>query len=1013
MITVSTGTGSGALDDRAVFACLRGAERTGEALKAMKGGAQAFGKSLERAERCFARMGESAEGLLAALMHTYSAASGLEGGLRNLYRWSRSWHRDLADGLDRLSTLALYLKNSLAALAAPVMNALAPAVEYVTDRFAGMFNWVNQVFSRLSGSDTYVAARRTAEAWDAVRGRITASASAVRRCITGFDQLNVLSAGYARDGGDSAGAAVSGMFETRRIEGGLAAFADRLKAAVGAADWPALGQLLGAKINEAVANVDWAALGQKVGFYIHAVFVTAGNLLETVRFGDIGVAIADFLNSALAGIDFSAVGSTLALCFTSAVETFSGFVSRFDWGQFAEQAAEAVNGFVGKLGQRLDAIDWAKLGDRLTGGLNAFIRGTDWAGLGKTLAGRFNDLLGLLGAAAKRFDWAGAGRALSNGLNSLVKNIDWKGVGRWFDSTVKGVLDLSIAFLKGFDAKGLAGSIREALDAVDWDGIAGKLWELLGTALSKLGELGGLGGTLVELFTGNGLDGLNLGALGKGLNGGRLEVEAGVNFQPNVAGGSAYRNNGLLGYLKQLFAPGVTTENRVQLIRQGWDSVSEWVSGLMGNTPVAQKVGLLKNLWDTVSGWVDGLRGNTAVNQNVGLSKVWDTVSGWVNGLRGNTTINQSVGLSKPWKSVSDWVDGFKGDTIINQVVNLWKAWDTVSRWVNDNKGTTAVDQNVGLSKVWNTVSAWVSNLMGNTGVEQFVGLTNSEWGSGWTSVVAWVKERLGNGDVDQLVGLMGKGWSYVYEWVNERLGGNATAGVDLTNSGTNWAKGIVWFLTQGKDIILGVSLAVKSVTGAVASIVNAILGKAEGGIVTAMGRSLAFASGGVISGGMARFLEGVPHYARGTTRAHGTLFVAGEAGPEIMGHINGRTEILNKSQLAQTMYGAVTSGMAAALRGLTFRMPAMATGGVMPYGVSAQIARTGLELQSTLDANNEDLIQTIISVIGAQTTAIVTALQAVERSAGGSGGALGVQSVINEINRRTQMFSASPLKGV
>jgi hypothetical protein len=223
----------------------------------------------------------------------------------------------------------------------------------------------------------------------------------------------------------------------------------------------------------------------------------------------------------------------------------------------------------------------------------------------------------------------------------------------------------------------------------------------------------------------------------------------------------------------------------------------------------------------------------------------------------------------------------------------------------------------------------------------------------------------------------------------------------------------VLWFLTKGKDIILGVSLAIKSVTGAVASIVNAILGKAEGGIVTAMGRSLAFASGGVISGGMARFLEGVPHYARGTTRAHGTLFVAGEAGPEIMGHINGRTEILNKSQLAQTMYGAVTSGMAAALRGLTFRMPAMATGGVMPYGVSAQIARTGLELQSTLDANNEDLIQTIISVIGAQTTAIVAALQAVERSAGGSGGALGVQSVINEINRRTQMFSASPLKGV
>ena len=544
-----------------------------------------------------------------------------------------------------------------------------------------------------------------------------------------------------------------------------------------------------------------------------------------------------------------------------------------------------------------------------------------------------------------------------------------------------------------------------------------------------------------------------------------FEVDANVNFQPNVAGGSAYRNNGLLGYLKQLFAPGVDTQTRVTLVKHLWDTVYGFVNQFSGGN-VGKFVDLLSNFGSTVLSWVNGRSGGNAQKWIDLISNFGSTVLSWVNGRSGGNAqkwvdlisnfgssvlgwVNgRSGGNAQKWvdlisnfgSSVLGWVNGMSGgntqklvdlvsnfgSTVLGWVdepsrkgghtgvqVDLIRLWKTVSGWVNDNKGTTPVDQNVGLSKIWSSVAGWIlASFMGGD-VEKFVGLTNSEWGSGWTSVVAWVKERLGNGDVDQPVGLMGKGWSYVVDWVNKHLGGNATAGVDLTNSGTNWAKGIVWFLTKGKDIILGVSLAIKSVTGAVASIVNAILGKAEGGIVTAMGRSLAFASGGVISGGMARFLEGVPHYARGTTRAHGTLFVAGEAGPEIMGHINGRTEILNKSQLAQTMYGAVTSGMAAALRGLTFRMPAMATGGVMPYGVSAQIARTGLELQSTLDANNEDLIQTIISVIGAQTTAIVAALQAVERSAGGSGGALGVQSVINEINRRTQMFSASPLKGV
>ena len=163
------------------------------------------------------------------------------------------------------------------------------------------------------------------------------------------------------------------------------------------------------------------------------------------------------------------------------------------------------------------------------------------------------------------------------------------------------------------------------------------------------------------------------------------------------------------------------------------------------------------------------------------------------------------------------------------------------------------------------------------------------------------------------------------------------------------------------------------------------------------------------MSGSLSGLWNGVNKYASGTTRAHGTLFAAGEAGPEIVGHVNGRTEVLNQSQLASTMKSAVSSGMISALRGITIRMPAMATGSVMPYDVSAQIARSTADLQNTLDTNNEDLIQTIISVAGQ----IVAAIQAQERRSGSGAGSMSAQQVINEINRRTQMFSASPLKGV
>ena len=40
-------------------------------------------------------------------------------------------------------------------------------------------------------------------------------------------------------------------------------------------------------------------------------------------------------------------------------------------------------------------------------------------------------------------------------------------------------------------------------------------------------------------------------------------------------------------------------------------------------------------------------------------------------------------------------------------------------------------------------------------------------------------------------------------------------------------------------------------------------------------------------------------------------MFVAGEKGPEVVGHVGGRTEVLNQSQLASVMYDAVSRAMA------------------------------------------------------------------------------------------------------
>lgn len=77
-------------------------------------------------------------------------------------------------------------------------------------------------------------------------------------------------------------------------------------------------------------------------------------------------------------------------------------------------------------------------------------------------------------------------------------------------------------------------------------------------------------------------------------------------------------------------------------------------------------------------------------------------------------------------------------------------------------------------------------------------------------------------------------------------------------------------------------------------------------------------AEGGSFFGGK---WHGIPQAASGG-KFHGSLFWAGEAGPEIVGHAGGRTEVLNRSQLAATMYASVRSAMS----GVQFNVSGMRT---------------------------------------------------------------------------------------
>lgn len=295
---------------------------------------------------------------------------------------------------------------------------------------------------------------------------------------------------------------------------------------------------------------------------------------------------------------------------------------------------------------------------------------------------------------------------------------------------------------------------------------------------------------------------------------------------------------------------GLSLETGVKLVKDGWSSVKNWI----GNIPaVKQGVGLLKSGWSTVKNWIGNI---PTVDQAVALAKSgWQTVKGWIGNIPG---VSQAVSLAKSgWNSVREWVGNIP---VVSQGISLLKSgWTTVKNWIGN---IPTLSQGISLLKSgWSTVKNWIGSL---PVIAQGISLFKS----GWTTIKNWI----GSHTVGVGISLWKNGWSSISSFV----GTSVSVGISLFKSG--WTS------------------------------IKKFFGLANGGIVGANGGVKMFASGGIITPNM---WKAMPKYAGGTNRAHGSMFVAGESGAELVGHVNGTTEVLNRFQLASVMHSSIVSGMA------------------------------------------------------------------------------------------------------
>lgn len=133
---------------------------------------------------------------------------GVGEGLQNIAQYSD----ETASAMNRLSTMGLYLKNSIAAALYPAIVALTPALQSMTNAVVRALEAFGQLVSLLSGKSTYLKAKEYMKSYVDTAKK---SANEVKKSFAGMDEITVIG---KKDSGASGGENYGAMFEEVPID---------------------------------------------------------------------------------------------------------------------------------------------------------------------------------------------------------------------------------------------------------------------------------------------------------------------------------------------------------------------------------------------------------------------------------------------------------------------------------------------------------------------------------------------------------------------------------------------------------------------------------------------------------------------------------------------------------------------------------------------------------------------------------------------------------------------------
>lgn len=593
-------------------------------------------------------------------------------------------------------------------------------------------------------------------------------------------------------------------------------------------------------------------------------------------------------------------------------------------------------GIAGKINEALVNINWdsvqstARIWARRFGSLlDGVLMGISMPLLGKSIAEGINTIALSINTFFKEFHFVQLGQHLADGFESMINNMDWGSIGRAMTQKWKALFELVIGF-QDVDLTGLGSGIAELFRSAIENIPVSDFVDAIKTLIPKIGkELGiAIDGMISEANKAIGdVDAFGLGtAFSNAIN----NMLAGID--PKEAG--IFLSNGLKKIIE--FAAGA-------LKTLNWDQVTTWVSDAI--TSIFENIDLklgVQNALTIATKIVDLL---TTVVNAIPWKEVGDAIA------EADTTELKN-GIKRLFKSVADGLEraGFMdeiavgiggyfvlkiGSAIAKAIPSILTAkalfsagGSATATGTGAASAGTAIGTSIGTSILAGLAAALAGGAIGKLIDNYIIGPILEKLGS---SSASWYKDFHWFGEGGFFKELFD--FNSLNEAIDVYKGAFVLMYEDAKTNFENMKLAISSIWTSIKDEVIGGALGgiiakIRSVD--IAGAWNTVLNKMKSSTETALNNIQsafrltfdALLGGAIRLGDELGKIEDTAKKAstgpRGTTNPRvnfrasggtvdkGDLFVAGEAGPEIVTSFGGESAVMNMDQIISTIAQSV-----------------------------------------------------------------------------------------------------------